>query len=110
MQSPKKDNEKTAQPKEELSATWQALLGLQGPDEQQIPPSEAEEHIEPLASDPWSSLLNENGMQAVDLQQANLHHEHVLGQDDSDIEQALDIMREATGKRPIVKENKTKDV
>lgn len=109
MQSPKKDNEKTALPKEELSATWQALLGLQGSAEQQPLPSEAEEHIEPLTSDPWSSLLHENGMQTVDLQQTHLHHAQGLDQDDSEIEQALDLMREATGKRPIVQENKTKD-
>lgn len=104
-----KDPKDTTQVDAELSATWQALLGLQGSGEAQTPPVDPTAPVQPLASDPWSSLLNASGMQPVDLQKAHLHDLHTLDSDDPDIEQALNIMREATGQLPKLKEKKTED-
>jgi hypothetical protein len=101
MQSSNKDKKNAAQPETELSATWQALLGLGEAKTSKADPAAS---VQPLASDPWSSLLNARGMQPVDLQKAHLHKLRAQAKNDPDIEHALDIMREATGQLPIVKE------
>lgn len=100
MQSSNEDKKDAAPPDAELSATWQALLGL----EMKTTKVDPATTVQPLASDPWSSLLNACGMQPVDLQKVHLHNLRTLANDDSDIEHALDIMREATGQLPSVKE------
>jgi hypothetical protein len=87
--------EQRAQAEPELSEAWRALLGL---------PSAAEDHgeldtvnqVQPLTSDPWNHLLHSQGMQPVDLQKTHLR-ELARGQDDRDVEHALNVMREATG-------------
>lgn len=104
MQSPEKEGRQ--KPVEEagphqdlqLSETWRALLGLQDPGK---PEGEEIVQVEPLASDPWSHLQQAQGMQPVDLQKIRLHDLHLPG-DDEDVEQALNIMREATGQLPVL--------
>lgn len=90
----------------ELSDAWRALLGLQTgekelEDGQSLDPAA---QVPPLASDPWSSLLNAQGMQPVDLQKVHLHNLHAALQDNNDIEHALNIIREATGQLPALNE------
>lgn len=82
-----------------LSETWRALLGLQ----ESTPPAGEETTVEPLASDPWSHLQQAQGMQPVDLQKLRLHHPRPGG-DDEDVEHALNLMREATGQLPALKQ------
>ncbi len=108
MQSSNKDKKNVAQPEPELSATWQALLGWQAAGEAQTPRADPAASVQSLASDPWSSLLNARGMQPVDLQKIHLHDLRAPASDDHDIENALDIMREATGQLPAV-EKRTGD-
>jgi hypothetical protein len=82
----------------ELSEAWRLLLGLQ-PSEQQEGASEVDPtaQVPPVAGDPWSHLLQAQGMQSVDLQKIHLHDLYPEASDD-DVEQALNLMREATGK------------
>jgi hypothetical protein len=52
--------------------------------------------IQPLAGDPWSHLIQSQGMQAVDLQKVRLHDLYPAAGDE-DVEHALNLMRESTG-------------
>lgn len=114
MQSSNEENKKNSaeeqQPEPELSEAWRVLLGLQVAGEelantQQIDPTA---QVPALASDPWSTLLKARGMQPVDLQRAHLHGLHTTLNDSNDIEQALNIIREATGQLPALNK-KTRD-
>lgn len=80
----------------ELSEAWRALLGSQLPSVPSGTPSDLAAQVQPLASDPWSLLLNAQGMETVDLQKIHLHALHPATNDD-DVEHALNLMREATG-------------
>lgn len=103
MQSPK-ENEKQ-QPKgeaefaqsQELSAAWRALLGLQAAsltdDGTQVEPAV---QVLPQGSDPWSMLVQAQGMETVDLQKIRLHALHPAA-NDADIEHALNMIQEANG-------------
>ncbi|MGH2509693.1 MAG: hypothetical protein ACRDHZ_20125 [Ktedonobacteraceae bacterium] len=102
MQSSDKDKKNAAQPETELSATWQALLGQQASGEAKTPKVDLATPAQPLSSDPWSSLRNAQGMQPVDLQKVHLPNLRASANDDHDIEDALSIMREATGQLPKV--------
>lgn len=115
MQAPKEKNDTKnvvqPEPDAELSATWQALLGLPVKGKEKARPNDPTAPVQPLTGDPWNSLVNASGMQPVDLQQAHLHKlRAAIGddQDDHDIENALKIMREATGQLPVINE-KPKD-
>jgi hypothetical protein len=70
-----------------LSDVWQELLGGQ-PAEVKASQTPAETIIPTLESDPWSALLQANGIEIVDLQQLHLH------MSDQDVEQILQIMQE----------------
>lgn len=102
MQPSKEEEEKNnalARKEAELSETWRALLGLR-PTEQSGEAAEAEgdpSQVQPLAADPWSHLINAQGMQSVDLQKIRLHDLYPDASDE-DVEHALNLMREATGK------------
>jgi hypothetical protein len=112
MQLPEKKGKQNAaeegqQQDPQLSETWRALLGLQPSDETgeqpQIDPSA---QVQPLASDPWNDLQHASGMQPVDLQKVRLHELHESVNDD-DVEHALNLMREATGGLPALREKKS---
>jgi len=79
-----------AQQNPELSEAWKTLLGLSDQPGQTSTPDQAQS----LASDPWSNLIQAQGMQAIDLQKAHLHDLHSTANDD-DVEHALDLMQEA---------------
>ncbi|MGH2478853.1 MAG: hypothetical protein ACRDHW_04255 [Ktedonobacteraceae bacterium] len=89
-----------AQPEVELSETWQVLLGKNGSGETQTARIDPTAQVQPLSSDPWNALLNARGMQPVDLQKVRAQDLRALANNDPDIEQALNIMREATGQLP----------
>lgn len=105
MQSPKEEERQKSAPEAGphqdplLSETWRALLGLQ----ESVQPTGEETTVEPLASDPWSHLQQAQGMQPVDLQKIRLHRPR-LREDDEDVEHALNLMREATGQLPVLKQ------
>ena len=76
---------------DELSDTWQKLLGTQPagiettPDKIVIPTS--------LADDPWSQLLQAQGSRIVDLQHVHLQ-EVQISLSELEVDQALQIMQE----------------
>jgi hypothetical protein len=110
MQSNEKEQQNSGeeprlQKEVELSDAFRALLGMQALEA--APQVDPAAQVQPLSSDPWSSLLHEQGMQAVDLQKIHLHDLHPAGNDD-DVEQALNIMREATG-QPASQDEKTRE-
>lgn len=78
---------KRASTQDELSAVWHELLG-DLPVEGDSPPASAATEIPTLESDPWSSLVHEQGIEVVDLQKNLLHI------DDGDVEQMLQRMQE----------------
>jgi len=82
----------------EMSEAFRALLGLQSSEgttgAQDIDPAA---QVPPQESDPWSHLLQAQGMQPVDLQKLRLRDLHKVRSNDDDVEHALNIMREATG-------------
>ncbi len=93
------------EPEPELSEVWRTLLGMQSTNmqaqvddqqESQGDPQVTEgDHKEPgLANDPWSHLVQTQGVQVVDLQQLRLHAEHVP-LSDTDVEKVLKMMQEA---------------
>lgn len=83
--------------KPELSEAWRSLLGLQS-----APATEEGQKVDPTAqvlpqaSDPWLALQHAQGMETVDLQKVRLHDLHPAACDE-DVEQALNIIREANG-------------
>ena len=85
-------------PRPELSEAWRALLGLQStPAPESEQPLDSSSEVQLQASDPWNTLVHTQGMESVDLQKIRLHALHPT-ENDEDIEHALDLMREATGK------------
>ncbi len=101
------------EPEPELSEVWRTLLGMQSTnmqaqvDDQQESQGDHKvtegdheglqgDHKEPgrpLANDPWSHLVQTQGVQVVDLQQLRLHAEHVP-LSDIDVEKVLKLMQE----------------
>lgn len=88
------------QPEKELSETWQALLGKNGPGDIKTAGIDPTAQVQPLSSDPWNELLHAQGMQPIDLQKVRLQDLRTLAKHDPEIEQALDLMRENTDQRP----------
>ncbi len=100
------------EPEPELSEVWRTLLGMQSTnmqaqvDDQQESQGDHQgtegDHKEPgrpqgsplLANDPWSHLVQTQGVQVVDLQQLRLHAAHVP-LSDTDVEKVLKMMQEA---------------
>lgn len=99
------DLEKKVEQQLELSAAWRELLGL----EEQASPLplsleavkaagiDNQEGVPVLSHDPWNSLVHEQGVQVIDLQQAHVHKAQASGEE-SDVEHALDIMQEQENK------------
>jgi len=106
------------EPEPELSEVWRTLLGMQSTnmqaqvDDQQESQGDHKvteddheglqgDHKEPgqprgsplLANDPWSHLVQTQGVQVVDLQQLRLHAAHVP-LSDIDVEKVLKMMQE----------------
>jgi len=106
------------EPEPELSEVWRTLLGMQSTnmqaqvDDQQESQGDHKvtegdheglqgDHKEPgrplwsplLANDPWSHLVQTQGVQVVDLQQLRLHAAHVP-LSDTDVEKVLKLMQE----------------
>jgi hypothetical protein len=94
------------EPEPELSEVWRTLLGMQSTnmqaqvDDQQesqgdhkVTEGDHKEPGRPLANDPWSHLVQTQGVQVVDLQQLRLHAEHVP-LSDIDVEKVLKMMQE----------------
>ena len=73
----------------ELSQTWLELLG-----KQVDVPVASNSLVPPLESDPWSSLLQGQGVQVVDLQKVH------LPMSDSDVEQLLYFMQDPSTSHP----------
>lgn len=89
----------------ELSDAWRTLLGMQPSGEKENSPQvDPAVQVQPLADDPWSHLLQSQGVQPVDLQKAHLHDLHPEETSNDDVEHALNVMREATGQLPSLKE------
>ncbi len=92
------DNQVEAEP--ELSEAWRMLLGLDAQaDDQQGSQDGHKASGRPqgsplLANDPWSHLVQTQGVQVVDLQQVRLHAAHVP-LSDIDVERVLKMMQEA---------------
>lgn len=113
MQSNEKGQQNSAEeprlPQEtELSDAWRALLGLQASEGKEgAPQVDPAAQVLPLTSDPWSSLLHAQGMQAVDLQKIHLHDLHPALNND-DVEHALNIMQEAVD-QPASQDEKTRE-
>jgi hypothetical protein len=88
---------------DELSEAWRALLGQPA---QEMQEGAIDANLaEPLAGDPWRYLLNAQGMQTVDLQKVHLRDLYPEASDE-DVEHALNLMREATGKLRALNEQK----
>jgi len=99
------------EPEPELSEVWRTLLGMQSTnmqaqvDDQQESQGDHKvtegdheglqgDHKEPgLANDPWSHLVQTQGVLVVDLQQLRLHAAHVP-LSDIDVEKVLKLMQE----------------
>lgn len=105
--------DKQVEPEPELSEVWRTLLGMQSTnmqaqvDDQQESQGDHKvtegdhkglqgDHKEPgrpLANDPWSHLVQTQGVLVVDLQQLRLHAAHVP-LSDIDVEKVLKLMQE----------------
>jgi len=103
--------DKQVEPEPELSEVWRTLLGMQSTnmqaqvDDKQESQGDHEglqgDHKEPgrplwsplLANDPWSHLVQTQGVQVIDLQQLRLHAAHVP-LSDIDVEKVLKMMQE----------------
>ena len=101
-----KKSRNQVEPEPELSEAWRTLLGMQstgmqaqvddhkesGGDQRE---SQGDHKASPLlANDPWSHLVQTQGVQVVDLQQLRLHAAHVP-LSDIDVEKVLKMMQEA---------------
>ena len=101
------DLEKNVEQQLELSEAWRQLLGLQV--QAAAVPSTVEavkaagtgnqeqEAVPVLSHDPWNFLAHEQGIQVVDLQLAHVRKAQTAGEE-SDVEDALAIMREQENK------------
>lgn len=90
------DNQLEQEP--ELSEAWRTLLGIQSTDMQLQAAghqgvTEEQEGSSLLINDPWSQLVQTQGVQAVDLQQVRLHAADAP-LSEMDLEQVLNMMRE----------------
>lgn len=93
--------EKKVEQQLELSEAWRQLLGLGAPASPLPPAPETartartrnQEGVLVLSDDPWHHLLQEQGIQVVDLQRARVHKGQTAGEE-SDVEHALDMMQE----------------
>ncbi|HEX4206611.1 MAG TPA: hypothetical protein VHZ51_20920 [Ktedonobacteraceae bacterium] len=85
----KKDYGSARDERQDLSETWQELLGLAREPQQHDAPTE--EPMPGLTSDPWNELARAQGTEVVDL------HAIQWQVSDQDIEQALEIMQEQQG-------------
>lgn len=86
------------EPEPELSEVWRTLLGMQSTDKQaqadDQQESEGDHKGSPLlANDPWSDLVQTQGIQVVDLQQVHWHAAHVP-LSDIDVENVLKMIQE----------------
>src|SRR5258707_12855831 len=92
------------EPEPELSEVWRTLLGMQSTNMQAQVDDQQEsqgDHKEPgrprgsplLANDPWSHLVQTQGVLVVDLHQLRLHAAHVP-LSDIDVEKVLKMMQE----------------
>ncbi len=79
--------DKQASTQDELNAVWRELLG-DLPVEGNGSSTPAATEIPTLESDPWSSLVHEQGIEVVDLQK------NLLQIDNGDVEQMLQRMQE----------------
>jgi hypothetical protein len=90
-----KDNNKLHGCKDEsLSETWRELLGAYTLE----PMVDRGEEVAPtaLADDPWSQLLHVQGVEMVDLQQAQPDTVHV-SLSEAEMERVLQVMQEQPG-------------
>ncbi|SRR5690348_458511 len=76
----------------ELSEVWRQLLGLEAV-EVAAAGVDNQEAVPVLSHDPWNSLAREQGIQVVDLQKAHVHSAQA-GDEENDVEHALDMMQE----------------
>ena len=77
----------------ELSAVWRQLLGLEAAEVTGAVGAGKQEVVPVLSHDPWNSLAHEQGIQVVDLQKAHVH-EAQAGDEENDVEHALNMMQE----------------
>jgi hypothetical protein len=80
-----KDEHQALPQKQELSETWQELLGYKQMDKAEAP---SQEELPALSEDPWIELAHAQGTEVVDLQAIHLQVS------DQDVEQALQVMQE----------------
>ncbi len=80
-----------------LSDVWRELLGGR---ETEVSQTSPEAPVPTLKSDPWSALLRAKDIEAIDLQQVQMHLS------DQDVEQALQVMQE----QPTQAKNDTSDL
>lgn len=79
---------------DELSETWQELLGTYPVETSAKSGKEVTSVIVPaFTDDPWNQLLHRQGVEMVDLQQVRLETAHVAFSD-VEVEQALEVMCE----------------
>ena len=99
------DLERKVEQQLELSAAWRQLLGLEA-QTSPLPPSletvtfagvDNQEGVPVLSHDPWNTLVHEQGVQVIDLQQAHVHKAQTAGEE-SEVENALEIMQEQVKK------------
>jgi hypothetical protein len=76
----------------ELSEVWRQLLGLETV-EVAATRVDNQEAVPILNHDPWNSLTHEQGIQVVDLQKTHVHTAQA-GDEENDVEHALDMMQE----------------
>lgn len=75
---------------QELSAVWRALLRLDASAAAQVAPASA---APVLANDPWSALLQVQGVQVIDLQKFHAQTARSI-LDEREVELALDNIQE----------------
>ncbi len=73
-----------------MSTAWRALLGLEASAPAQVAPTSA---APVLTNDPWSALLQTQGVQVIDLQQFHTQTARSI-LDEREVELALDIIQE----------------
>lgn len=81
-----KDRQEKQQHEQELSETWQELLGYKKAQEQAL--SAVDAQLPTLKSDPWSELVHKQGNEEIDLQAIH------WSISDQDVEQVLEVMQE----------------
>jgi hypothetical protein len=99
------DLEKKVEQQLELSEAWRQLLGLEAqasplpPDLEAVKAAGVDnlEGVPVLSYDPWNSLIHEQGVQVIDLQQAHVRTEQTAGEV-SEVDHALDMMQEQVNK------------